>query len=400
MLRFSYFSFFLFVSFFFWIIPLAHPMLVLANSDAMPEASRLLHLYIPPKIEFCGETVPLNKEDVLERLDTELVIILGQQIDVTLWFKRSPRYFPMIERMTRQMGLPEDLKYIALIESNLRADAVSPAGATGPWQFMEATGASCNLKKTDWVDERRHWELATQAALTHLSGLRASLGSWPLALAAYNAGLGRILKYMETQNERDFYSLKLPRETERYVFRAIAAKLIMENPSLYGIDVKDARLYEPECTDVVTVTIQKHAVPISVLAHGAGVSYRWFLKLNPWLIGNDIPRGTYNFTVPSGMSEAVKDAISRWKPPAGDVPDTKIKREPGPDTKKEKTVKADDNSPRPRGRAATHQVKKGDTLSSIARKYSITIHELCRWNGISEKASLYPGQKLTIRHGE
>jgi hypothetical protein len=393
------FSFFLFVSFFFWIIPLSHPLLVLADPGAMHEAPRLLHLYIPPKVEFCGETVPLNKEDVLERLDTELVVILGQQIDVTLWFKRSPRYFPMIERMTRQMGLPGDLKYVALIESNLRADAVSPAGATGPWQFMEATGVSCNLKKTDWVDERRHWELATQAALTHLSGLRASLGSWPLALAAYNAGPGRILKDMDTQGERDFYGLKLPRETERYVFRAIAAKLIMENPAAYGIDVKDARLYEPECTDVVTVTIRRCAVPISVLAHGAGVSYRWFLKLNPWLVGNDIPRGTYNFTVPSGASEGVKDAVARWEPPAGDMPDARIKRQPGPDTKKGKTVKADNNSQRPRGRTAMLQVKKGDTLSSIARKYSVNVHELCRWNGISEKASLRPGQKLTIRHG-
>lgn len=380
---------------------MVHPLPTSADSNiTITQTPRLLHLYIPPKVEFCGETVPLNKEDVLERLDTELVVILGQQIDVTLWFKRSPRYFPMIERITRQMGLPEDLKYVALIESNLRADAVSTAGATGPWQFMEATGVSCNLKKTDLVDERRHWELATQAALAHLASLKASLGSWSLALAAYNAGPGRILKDMEVQGERDFYGLKLPRETERYVFRAIAAKLIMENPSAYGIDIKDARLYEPECTDVVTVTIHKCAIPVSVLAHGAGISYRWFLKLNPWLIGNEVPRGTYNFTVPSGASEGLKEAISKWEPPAEGAPDARIiKKQPRlAHLNLDNKIKSDDDSPKLKGRTTTHKVKKGDTLSGIARKYNINVHQLCRWNGLSEKTALRPGQRLTIHH--
>ncbi|MGB9712261.1 MAG: transglycosylase SLT domain-containing protein [Dissulfurimicrobium sp.] len=374
---------------------LIKPVQASTNPDTSP-ISGLLHLYIPAKVEFCGETVPLNKEDVLERLDTELVVILGQQIDAVLWFKRSPRYFPMIERMTRRMGLPEDLKYVALIESNLRADAVSPAGATGPWQFMEATGESCNLKKTDCIDERRHWELATQAALTHLSELKASLGSWSLALAAYNAGPNRILKAMEEQGERDFYGLKLPRETERYVFRAIAAKLIMENPSAYGIDTKGIRLYEPECTDTASVTIQKGPIPVSVLAHGAGVSYRWFLKLNPWIIGNVIPRGTYNFTVPNGAVEGLKEAVSRWLPPVVDSsPKAKAK-------KRIERARIENNRAR-HGHSihavATHKVKKGDTLSSIAREYKITVNELCRWNGISNKKPLRPGQRLSIHRG-
>ena len=363
-------------------VPPPHPFTAPIN--------QLLHLYIPDKVEFCGEPVPLTKEDVTERLDTELVVIMGNPIDATLWFKRAPRYFPMIERLTRQMGLPEDLKYVALIESNLRADAVSSAGATGPWQFMEATGASCNLENTPWRDDRRQWELATKAALKHLADLRATFGSWALALAAYNAGSARISKDMDVQNEKDFYGLKLPRETERYVLRAIAAKLIMENPAAYGIDLKGARLYEPECTDVVTLDIQNETIPVWVLAHAAGISYRGFIQLNPWIVNSYIPRGGYDFTVPAKALQHFKDAVSAWE---YSHPEAKWHK---PAETKIKITKKD--APKRKNKVATvYHVKKGDTINGIARQYGIKTNELCKLNGISKKRPIRPGQKLKIR---
>jgi hypothetical protein len=259
----------------------------------------LLRLPIPERLQFCGEPVPLDGEDVVERLDLELVVILGSPVRTALWLKRIPRHFPLIEREIRERGLPEDLKYVALVESDLKAGAVSRAAAVGPWQFIRSTGSQCGLEQTAWRDERRDWVESTRAALDHLAELREFFGSWPLALAAYNSGKRRVTRALKAQEQADFYGLRLPRETERYVFRALAAKLVVGDPNAYGVHLEEARTYFPLDQVKVMLEVRRRRLPVTAVARAAGVSYRWFLELNPWLRGDQLPRGTHVVAVPA-----------------------------------------------------------------------------------------------------
>jgi membrane-bound lytic murein transglycosylase D len=329
--------------------------------------SRLLRLPIPDTLTFCGESVPLDREDVSERLDLELIVTLGSPVRTTLWLKRIPRYFPLIEHEIESRGLPPDLKYVAVIESNLRASAVSSAGAVGPWQFIRSTGDVCGLERTRWRDERRDWLAATRAALDHLADLREHLGSWPLALAAYNAGEGRVTRSLETQGETDFYGLRLPRETERYVFRALAAKLVVEDPKAYGIDLDAASTYPPNDTAVVDLDVKRRSLPVAVVAEAAGVSYRWLVELNPWIRAERLPRGAHRIVMPADSRSAFAPALSRWE--------------------------ADNPEPK----TVYYQVRRGDNLSVIARRHNVRLRDLCAWNGLSTKSIIRPGQKLMVQ---
>ena len=328
--------------------------------------SHLLSLPIPDNLTFCGESVPLDREDVLERLDLELVVTLGNPVSTTLWFKRIPRYFPLIEDTIRARGLPEDLKYVTLIESNLRVDAVSSAGATGPWQFMASTGSSCGLDRSSWRDSRRDWERATEAALDHLSDLREAFGSWAAALAAYNAGRSRVAQAMESQDQRDFYGLRLPRETERYVFRAMAAKLVVEHPEAYGITLEGSRVYRPVDSAELEVSVERRVLPVSALAAAAGVSYRRFLELNPWIVGSDLPRGTHRVALPDGSEGSFLVALQDWE-----------RANPEPKT-------------------TFHSVRSGDTLIGIARRYGVPLRDLMAWNDLNARSVIRPGQELAV----
>jgi soluble lytic murein transglycosylase-like protein len=342
------------------------PAVVWAGQQPSESIGRLLSAPIPQSITFCGETVPLHREDVLERLDLEVMDTLANSMRTALWFKRLPRHLPSIEAALAQRKLPQDLKYLAVIESNLRDDAVSAAGAVGPWQFMGGTGAFYGLEKTDWKDDARDWQASTAAALSHLAELREALGSWATALAAYNSGQGRVSRAMETQGEKDFYGLKLPRETERYVFRAIAAKLIMENPGAYGIQLDSAHLYFPEETATVELRINRVQVPVAALAHAGGASYRWFLRLNPWIVGSALPRGTHRVRVPQQGAATVQAALARWE--------------------------AENREPQ----TLRHKVRAGDTLATIARQYGVSVEELRSWNRLGARGSPKRGQEVVI----
>jgi membrane-bound lytic murein transglycosylase D len=281
-----------------------------AGQGTLPRA---LHTFeLPAKLEFARETVPLAQWDVGERLEREFLLSLGNPAQVVLWLKRSSRYFPYIERELTRAGLPEDLKYVAVIESALLPGAYSHASALGIWQFIASTAKRYGLSVTSGWDERRNPERSTAAALALLRELRQRFSSWPLALAAYNTGEARIEQAMRHQGVSSYYQLALSEETERYVFRALAAKLILSEPERYGFEVPHEQRYRPYDADVVEIELRDR-VTVTELARQAGSFYRELKALNPEIVEDSLGKGRYSLRVPKGrgtnLSAAAKGSI-------------------------------------------------------------------------------------------
>lgn len=263
-------------------------------------ALQALHVYeAPAGMEFAGQPVPLDRWDVAERLEREFLLSLGNRGQVALWLKRSARYFPYVESELRRAGLPDDLKYVAVIESSLLPTAYSHAQALGLWQFIATTGRRYGLAVTPAWDERRDPGRSTAAALAYLKDLHAQFRDWPLALAAYNAGETRVDQALRQQGVTRYYQLALPAETERYVFRAFAAKVILADPLRYGFEIPAEQLYRPHETDVVEITVRDR-LPVTELARTVGSFYRELRQLNPEIGQDALPRGRYLIRVPKG----------------------------------------------------------------------------------------------------
>jgi membrane-bound lytic murein transglycosylase D len=272
----------------------------------------------PAQMYLCGQPVPLEEPEVREALDREFTVVVWSRAQTTLWLKRSHRYFPEIEAKLRARRLPLDLKYVVLVESNLRTRARSPVGAQGPWQFMGPTAQRFQLRCDKAVDERLKFEAATDAALTYLSKLHQMFHDWPLALAAYNAGEGRVRKAIKVQGVHNFYHLSLPEETERYVFRILAAKIVLEDPARYGFDIPVDRLYPPLKHDEVRITLAQ-PVPVRRLAEACGTYYKAFKTLNPWIKGDSLCPGTFLLKIPQGSAPRFQAAMRQMEQvnPAG-----------------------------------------------------------------------------------
>jgi membrane-bound lytic murein transglycosylase D len=271
------------------------------------EAVRLPYYRLPEQITLCGEPVPLNEPEVREDLDREFTIEAWSRAQTTMWLKRAHRYFPEIEKKIRERWLPLDLKYVVLVESDLRPKARSTAGALGPWQFMGPTAQRFQLTCNEAVDERLEIGAATDAALRYLASLYKMFHQWSLALAAYNCGEGRIQKEMAAQGVNSFYHLSLPEETERYVHRVLAAKIILEDPARYGFDLPLDQLYEPGKYDEVNLAIAKE-VPVKNLADACGSYYKAMKALNPWIKGATLPAGSYRLKIPPGTAARFQEA--------------------------------------------------------------------------------------------
>jgi len=249
---------------------------------------------IPKSIILFGEKVSLEDEDIRERLDREIMANAYFHSQTILNMKRAARYFPVIEPILKEQNLPNDFKYLPIIESNL-ANVTSPAGAKGYWQFMPETGREYNLLIDDEVDERYNMSKATRAACNYLKNAKDSVGTWMLATAAYNRGIGGIKSDMKWQEATHYFDMDMNGETARYLLRFIAVKLIMENPEKYGFDLKKIELYKPFQTESVSV-----AAPIENLALWAkerGINYKILVKLNPWILGNKLTKNLGSFTL-------------------------------------------------------------------------------------------------------
>lgn len=241
---------------------------------------KIFSLTLPEGIDFCGEAVPLQLLDVRERLDRELLVNTYWQSNSLLAHKRATRWFPVIEAVLAREGVPDDMKYLALIESGL-TNAVSPMGATGYWQFMKETAPHYGLEVNGEVDERYNVVKSTEAACKYLKDAYATYGSWSMAAASYNLGPGGLDKQIGRQKTKDYYALLLPEETSRYLFRMLAAKEIIRDPARYGFHLRKKDLYQPYRTRSLTVT--GAIEDLADLAIRQGTDYKTLKLLNPWL---------------------------------------------------------------------------------------------------------------------
>lgn len=236
--------------------------------------------YFPSTVDFAGEKTPLQIADVRERFDRELLVNANLHSSTILIMKRANRAFPIIEPILKQYGVPDDFKYLAVIESAL-TNAVSASGAKGVWQFMPDTAKEKGMEVNDGVDERYHLQKSTEAACKYLIAAKQKFGNWTLAAASYNGGMNGVNTKIMEQKVTDYYDLALTDETSRYVFRILALKEIMQHPNLYGFDVSKEELYENIPTR--TLEVDSSITDLATFAKAQGINYKILKIHNPWL---------------------------------------------------------------------------------------------------------------------
>lgn len=290
--------------------------------EAFASDTRFYAVPLPEAIDFADEKVPLDLYYVREGLDRELLVNTYWHSNTILMLKRAGRYFPMIEPILKKNGIPDDFKYLALIESGL-VNVVSPANAAGFWQFLDKTGRQYGLEVTEQVDERYHYSKSTEAACNYLKDAYKRFGNWTQAAAAYNAGQGRISREGEKQVVDNYYDLYLNPETSRYIYRILALKLVYENPTDYGFYLRNKDLYPPIPVNIIKVDTS--ITNLVNFANNFDVPYRILKEFNPWLRTDQLkvsPGKSYEIELPekkwlsySRLLEGIKnpDAIFNQK---------------------------------------------------------------------------------------
>lgn len=267
-------------------------------TDYFPQGYKIVTPPIPDNLSFCGEPVPMNDPEVRERIEREFIVNTYWHSSTVLLIKKANRWFPVIEPILHENGIPDDFKFIAMIESNL-SDVVSPAGATGFWQFIKSAAIKYDLEVNGEVDERYNVEKATEAACKYLKDSKKKFGTWTLAAASYNMGKFGVDNQLDRQKEASYYDLTLNEETSRYIARALSMKEIISNPRKYGFDILEYELYEPLKTK--DVTINNKVEHFSDFAKSYGITYKTLKYYNPWLRENYLTnrqKKTYTIKIP------------------------------------------------------------------------------------------------------
>ncbi len=343
-----------------------------ANSEGIdpPEINEfpglISRVQISGPLDFCGEAVELENQDVRERLEKEFLLTLWDRAQVALWIKRSSRYLPIIEKMLREHDMPEDLKYVAIIESALRPHAGSRKGAIGFWQFMQATGLKYGLVIDSEKDQRRNIFYSTEAAIAYFKDLYDLLGSWTLSAAAYNMGEQGLQSEILAQKTDNYYHLYLPLETQRYVLRIISAKMILSEPETYGFRYTPEDLYPPLQFDRLRLNCFQET-PISIIAQAANTHFKVIKDLNPEIRGHFLAAGSHWVLIPKdaadGFQEKFKTLVSQWQA---------------------------------ENKEHVYVVKEGDNLSAIAERFNVPLPALIIWNRLKKNKHIYPGDRLVI----
>ncbi|MDD2635442.1 MAG: lytic transglycosylase domain-containing protein [Bacteroidales bacterium] len=268
------------------------------NNDSVIIPYNVFQPHIPKKLDFCGENVPLQYFDVREALDYELIINTYRHSSTILYIKRANRYFPEIERILKENGIPDDMKYLCVAESGL-ANVVSPANATGFWQFMRSTAIEKGMEVNRFVDERYHPQISAIAATVYLKEAYQKFGNWTLAAASYNMGMSGLKKNIDHQRSSNYWDLALNSETARYVYRILAYKLILSNPEKYGFNILEKDRYQ--MLNTVEIKIDSTITDLVQFAYDNGTNYKMLKYFNPWLRGNSLINNTkkeYTILIP------------------------------------------------------------------------------------------------------
>jgi LysM repeat protein/soluble lytic murein transglycosylase-like protein len=345
---------------------------------------------LPAKIEFTGQAVPVGRRDVWERLDQEFLFYIARPGQIMLWLKRMGKFMPLIEQRLKEYGLPDDLKYLAVVESSLRPTAVSSANATGLWQFIEGTGRRYDMDSNALIDERMDVIKATDGAMQYLRRLYDIFKDWPLALAGYNAGEQRVLDELQEQRVSSYFDLALPAETERFVYKIVAVKIILSNPERYGIFIDDQEYYRPPEVDIVTVRVEGSRLHLRTVAEAAGTHFAMLKQLNPQFRQRYLPRGVHQVYVPKGTAATFAQNFQEPYEPEPLVispPSQLVSYRPLPPPRQEAI---------PARKTVRYEVKRGDTLAKIAAKFDASVGELMKWNKLASASHIAPGRQLVI----
>jgi hypothetical protein len=321
---------------------------------------------IPKSISLCGEPVPLSLAEVRESYEKELLLTLGDKPQAILYLKRNPRYLPFIAQALRKAGMPEDIKYLPVVESALLPHAGSSQGAIGFWQLLPETARKHGLTVDEFIDQRRDLFLSTPAALKYLMTLHDKFSSWTLALAAYNMGEEGLEAEILEQKTDDYYKLYLPIETQRFIFRILSVKQLMEDPKALGFHIPSQELYPPLRFDTVTVDCLQET-PLWVVARAGGAYFKQIKDLNPHFRGHYLQPGRHSVRLPQGGAQGFE---ARFK-----------------------TLSAEHQQEREQ---RIYIVQEGDSLSSIAAKFNVPLAALLIWNRIDMRKNLYPGDRIVI----
>ncbi|SHM42570.1 Transglycosylase SLT domain-containing protein [Cyclobacterium lianum] len=240
---------------------------------------------LPEQPEFAGEKVPMDDPDVYERFEREVYVNAYWESNTLLMMKRAGKFFPFIEQTLKENGIPEDFKYVALIESGLM-NVTSPVGAKGFWQFMKGTAGDFGLEVSMDVDERYHFEKSTLAACKYLRSAFGKFGNWTSVAASYNMGIAGITRRKNEQLSPNYYDLYLNEETSRYLFRALALKEIFEHPGKYGFELQQDDLYE--LPSLREIEIEESIDNLAEWARERDSNYKEVKIYNPWLINKQL----------------------------------------------------------------------------------------------------------------
>ena len=273
---------------------------------------------VPSSVTFCGKNIDLTRYDRYERMDRELLAFTYMHSTSIQMIKKANRYFPIVEPILKANGIPDDFKYLMVIESNLNPTARSSAGAAGLWQFMQTTGREYGLEVNKNIDERYHVEKSTEAACKYLKDAYTKYQDWIAVAASYNAGQARISTQFEKQQVDEMLDLYLVEETARYVYRIIAAKIMFSNPSAFGFRLRTKDLYMP--IPYKEVSVNTGILNLAEWAKKQGITYALLKNMNPWLRDNflqNVSKRTYTLKIPTaeGMKhdpKKVKVHDKRW----------------------------------------------------------------------------------------
>jgi membrane-bound lytic murein transglycosylase D len=343
-------------------------LLCLATAaPAFAQAPVTADLARPPEgVTLCGEKVPLELDDVRERFEKEMLLILWNRPQVLLWLKRTTRFLPFIAQELKTAGLPEDLQYLPIVESALLPHIGSARGALGFWQLMPETARNYGLTVDEHVDHRRDLFLSTPAALSYLKQLNERFSSWALAMAAYNMGEEGLDAEILEQKTKDYYQLYLSLETQQFVLRVLAVKLIVGNPAAYGFELAPQDYYPPLRFETAALECFEET-PLRLAAEAASTSFKTIKDLNPHVRGYYLQAGNHELRLPPGAAKGFAERFQELAKVHGEALAQRI-----------------------------YVVQQGDSLSTIAARFEVPLKALLIWNKIDMGKPIHPGKRLVI----